>query len=108
MFAVGDIPNDCSRSNVDAVRKETTEIPAGFGLQEPETKYVQGVAVAGSAYSRLCTLPSRTYVGANRFTRTDLVLLWHRGISARFVTDGDAGRLSDLGIFAGLVSIRVL
>ena len=64
MSAVGDIPNDCSRSNVDAVRKETTEIPAGFGLQEPETKYVQGVAVAGSAYSRLCTLPSRTYVGA--------------------------------------------
>ena len=45
MSAVGDIPNDCSRSNVDAVRKETTEIPAGFGLQEPETKYVQGVAV---------------------------------------------------------------
>ena len=64
MSAVGDIPNDCSRSNVDAVRKETTETPAGYGLQEPDTKYVQGVAVAGSAYSRLCTLPSRTYVGA--------------------------------------------
>ena len=27
MSAVGDIPNDCSRSNVDAVRKETTAMP---------------------------------------------------------------------------------
>ena len=51
MSAVGDIPNDCSRSNVDAVRKETTEIPAGFGLQEPETKYVQGVAVGDLSIS---------------------------------------------------------
>ena len=47
MSAVG----DCSRSNVDAVRKETTEIPAGFGLQEPETKYVQGVAVGDLSIS---------------------------------------------------------